>query len=818
MKTRNNIDEKEFQSTIAPSHNHSSTRPSTRTKHRANRVRYICESDNSSDASASDGSLHVLDPKDDLTIKGKGSKEKDNISHEANNLHPPHVRQNYLKKKNITLKIKLSNASTKVDTQPFSPESASNPEQALGSNSPVDNPDVECSSNPLTHHAELGLEISPSCLTKADLDNLRDTYHVPPIIELRLPLPNETPETPPPNGIAIFDEFLKSGLRLPLHPFIHDVLISYNLSLGQICPNALRHVIACFVLWRKLGFEDLTVAEFKNIYTKKKSPKYANFFHLQTRPNMKIILDCSDKENRWRHSWFFAIGDWDITPSNVFSNLTPSSFQESGSEEAKPLLSKKAQENIDAAKIVDPSIRSRRYLLSQDVLETYWFHDLAALPTSPSSNHDPYEWLDGIPNQIDGSQSQGGPWPLLDLSCSLSDFGSFLDDPILSVFQPVGLEEFNIDMTSDRSLQSPFDQRNHTQNNSRVPLIIENRPRDWRSRLQSRPIKPSDPPSFDPNVLKERAKKRKTSDGLPPLPPERTSSYIPNICESKEDLLPSSKTSKNSTSKEKLVAPVETLSDELLNLQINSCYVPIIETIQRAVSPERINAIKKREYFRLCEANARRASELLSDILISTSRARDMFEEARSVMSESKILEGKLLNSENATKLAQNASTEWESKYQTLFTSSENDKKILEELKVSLEETQKKLETTSTELDRVKKELDFVNTKSEEDWSEVNKYYAWAQAKIDSEYWEGFDQAKQAILELNPGIKLNLDIDSCRRDGASTSQSPFVASPQFDPRKGDFVVISPMRNLEKTANCDLPSADADPPINSPTDA
>ncbi|GMN73051.1 hypothetical protein TIFTF001_054261, partial [Ficus carica] len=122
MKTRNNVDEEEFQSTIAPSHNHSSARPSTRTKNCANRVCYICESDNSSDSSASDGSLYVLDPKDDHTVKGKSSKENNNISHEANNLRPPYVRQNHLKKKkkkNITLKIKLSNASTKVDTKPF---------------------------------------------------------------------------------------------------------------------------------------------------------------------------------------------------------------------------------------------------------------------------------------------------------------------------------------------------------------------------------------------------------------------------------------------------------------------------------------------------------------------------------------------------------------------------------------------------------------------------------------------------------------------------------------------------------------------------
>lgn len=143
-----------------------------------------------------------------------------------------------------------------------------------------------------------------------------------------------------------------------------------------------------------------------------------------------------------------------------------------------------------------------------------------------------------------------------------------------------------------------------------------------------------------------------------------------------------------------------------------------------------------------------------------------------------KVLEGKLRESENTAKLAQIASTEWESKYQNLLASSENDKKILGELRATLEQTQKKLETSDTDFEHPKKELDLPRDKSEEDWTDFNKYYAWTQTKIDSEYCrEGFEQAKHAIIELNLGVELNLDIDSCRLGGIFASRSPYVPFP-----------------------------------------
>lgn len=119
------------------------------------------------------------------------------------------------------------------------------------------------------------------------------------------------------NEIVVFEDFFQCGLRLSLHPFIYDLLAYFNLTLNQLCLNALRHAIACFVLWRRLGFRRLYVNEFRGIYMKKRWPGNNGSFYFQATRNMKFILDCIEIDKHWRSSWFIASGNWDPKPSTI---------------------------------------------------------------------------------------------------------------------------------------------------------------------------------------------------------------------------------------------------------------------------------------------------------------------------------------------------------------------------------------------------------------------------------------------------------------------------------------------------------------------
>ncbi|XP_056698522.1 uncharacterized protein [Spinacia oleracea] len=50
--------------------------------------------------------------------------------------------------------------------------------------------------------------------------------------------------THPPRGfISVYTHHLENGLRFPLDPFVSEVLVSYNISLAQLTPKSMRHII-----------------------------------------------------------------------------------------------------------------------------------------------------------------------------------------------------------------------------------------------------------------------------------------------------------------------------------------------------------------------------------------------------------------------------------------------------------------------------------------------------------------------------------------------------------------------------------------------
>lgn len=50
--------------------------------------------------------------------------------------------------------------------------------------------------------------------------------------------------TDPPRGfISVYTHHLENGLRFPLDPFVAEVLVSYNISLAQLTPKSMRHII-----------------------------------------------------------------------------------------------------------------------------------------------------------------------------------------------------------------------------------------------------------------------------------------------------------------------------------------------------------------------------------------------------------------------------------------------------------------------------------------------------------------------------------------------------------------------------------------------
>ena len=100
-----------------------------------------------------------------------------------------------------------------------------------------------------------------SRIIEQELALIRKHFHVPDYVQFRLPGPADVPTKPSPGCVAVYQHFFIQGLRLPLHPFIKEVLLNSDVSLPQLNPNAYQCMVALWALYRVLGFPDLSVEE-----------------------------------------------------------------------------------------------------------------------------------------------------------------------------------------------------------------------------------------------------------------------------------------------------------------------------------------------------------------------------------------------------------------------------------------------------------------------------------------------------------------------------------------------------------------------------
>ena len=81
-------------------------------------------------------------------------------------------------------------------------------------------------------------------MTEYELALIRRHYHVTDYVQFCLPGPADVPTRLPPWFIAVYWDYFIRGLRLPLHPFIREVLLNLEISLPQLNPNAVQCMIA----------------------------------------------------------------------------------------------------------------------------------------------------------------------------------------------------------------------------------------------------------------------------------------------------------------------------------------------------------------------------------------------------------------------------------------------------------------------------------------------------------------------------------------------------------------------------------------------
>ena len=136
-----------------------------------------------------------------------------------------------------------------------------------------------------------------STIKEAHFKTLKANYQIPDYIPIRLPYKSEKCYYEGVDGVGVYEQVLKAGLRFPLNSLHCELLKYLGLSVSQISQNAWRVFIVMEVLYRAMsnGARSLTVQEFLHCYRPDEIGKSEGMYSFVLRKSvLKVIYETPD--------------------------------------------------------------------------------------------------------------------------------------------------------------------------------------------------------------------------------------------------------------------------------------------------------------------------------------------------------------------------------------------------------------------------------------------------------------------------------------------------------------------------------------------
>ena len=151
-----------------------------------------------------------------------------------------------------------------------------------------------------------------STIKETHFKTLRANYQIPENIPICLSYKSEKCHYDGVEGVGIYEQILKAGLRFPLSTLHRELLKCLGLSVNQVSPNAWRIFIAMEILYGAMtdGARSLTVREFFQFYHPDEIDKSRGVYSFVPKsPLLKVIYETPDSNRDWKSHYFFLEGD-----------------------------------------------------------------------------------------------------------------------------------------------------------------------------------------------------------------------------------------------------------------------------------------------------------------------------------------------------------------------------------------------------------------------------------------------------------------------------------------------------------------------------
>ena len=116
--------------------------------------------------------------------------------------------------------------------------------------------------------------------------------------------------------VCFYETAFTCGLRLPVHPFIMELLGHFGIAPRQLMPNSWRIVVNCMEIWLAANGDMIKVGELVYLYRLKESKEYGYYELVPWARRAKIIRGLPSSFRYWKSHFFFVSGDDFETPSS----------------------------------------------------------------------------------------------------------------------------------------------------------------------------------------------------------------------------------------------------------------------------------------------------------------------------------------------------------------------------------------------------------------------------------------------------------------------------------------------------------------------